>query len=204
MRDRPLRPSPVAASFKSGRSRHVNLYPRPSLVFGRVLRGTALEICQEPAPAMRTPLSTLYMRPLPLTLHALDSEAGRRLFAEALADGGLSCEVQRRRRRARSAGSRARRRAFPRAGPRELNARRSSVAHRQLLEAVSGAKRRRPLLPDRRISRRVGPRLVLDTARFKYPPRRSLHVERIHLTGGGAGDRLHDIEHPILRQRQVP
>ena len=42
MRDRPLRPSPVAASFKSGRSRHVNLYPRPSLVFGRVLRGTAV------------------------------------------------------------------------------------------------------------------------------------------------------------------
>jgi len=77
MRDRPLRPSPVAASFKSGRSRHVNLYPRPSLVFGRVLRGTAMEICQEPAPAMRTPLSTLYMRPLPLTLHALDSEAAR-------------------------------------------------------------------------------------------------------------------------------
>ena len=170
MRDRPLRPPPVAASFKSGRSRHVNLYPRPSLVFGRVLRGTAMEICQEPAPAMRTPLSTLYMRPLPLTLHALDSEAGRRLFAEALADGGLSCEVQRRRRRARSAWSRARRRAFPRAGPRELKASRSSVAHRQLLEAVSGAKRRRPLLPDRRISRRVGPRLVLDTARFKYPP----------------------------------
>jgi len=36
-----------------------------------------MEICQEPAPAMRTPLSTLYMRPLPLTLHALDSEAAR-------------------------------------------------------------------------------------------------------------------------------
>jgi glutathione gamma-glutamylcysteinyltransferase len=49
-----------------------------------------MEICQEPAPAMRAPLSTLYMRPLPLTLHALDSEAGRRLFAEALADGSMA------------------------------------------------------------------------------------------------------------------
>jgi glutathione gamma-glutamylcysteinyltransferase len=51
-----------------------------------------MELCKEPVSVMSTPPSerTLYMRPLPFTLHALDSESGRRLFAEALLDGTMA------------------------------------------------------------------------------------------------------------------
>lgn len=51
-----------------------------------------MEICKESVPAMPTQPSdrTLYMRPLPDALHALDSETGRRLFAEALLDGTMA------------------------------------------------------------------------------------------------------------------
>lgn len=51
-----------------------------------------MKICKESVPAISTSASrrTLYMRPLPLTLHALDSEPGRRLFAEALLQGTMA------------------------------------------------------------------------------------------------------------------
>lgn len=51
-----------------------------------------MEICNESVPAMPAARSdrTLYMRPLPDALHALDSETGRRLFGEALLDGTMA------------------------------------------------------------------------------------------------------------------
>jgi glutathione gamma-glutamylcysteinyltransferase len=53
-----------------------------------------MAICNESVSAMRasTPSSqpTLYMRPLPFTLHALDSDTGRRHFAEGLLDGSMA------------------------------------------------------------------------------------------------------------------
>ena len=51
-----------------------------------------MAICREPRSGMPTGPSehTFYMRPLPSTLHAFDSEAGRRLFAEALLDGKMA------------------------------------------------------------------------------------------------------------------
>ena len=51
-----------------------------------------MPICREPGSVMPTRPSerTLYMRPLPPTLHAFDSDAGRRLFGEALLDGKMT------------------------------------------------------------------------------------------------------------------
>jgi len=51
-----------------------------------------MEVCKESVPAVPTQPSdrTLYMRPLPDALHALDSETGRRFFAEALLDGTMA------------------------------------------------------------------------------------------------------------------
>jgi glutathione gamma-glutamylcysteinyltransferase len=53
-----------------------------------------MAICNESVAALRVPTPpsprTLYMRPLPCTLHALDSAAGRRLFAEGLLDGSMA------------------------------------------------------------------------------------------------------------------
>ena len=43
-----------------------------------------------PASPPGSPGPTFYMRPLPQTQHALDSPTGRRLFGEALADGGMA------------------------------------------------------------------------------------------------------------------
>jgi glutathione gamma-glutamylcysteinyltransferase len=82
----------VAASFKRGIGRHVNLHVRSIRLFGRVLGGAAMAICNEAVSAMPAAPSerTFYMRPLPFALHALDSEAGRRLFAEALLDGTMA------------------------------------------------------------------------------------------------------------------
>jgi glutathione gamma-glutamylcysteinyltransferase len=50
------------------------------------------EVCDESrsAIATRPPERTFHMRPLPSEQHALDSIAGRRLFAQALLDGSLS------------------------------------------------------------------------------------------------------------------
>ena len=42
------------------------------------------------APATQPPGRTFHMRPLPSAQHALDSETGRRLFAEALLGGGMA------------------------------------------------------------------------------------------------------------------
>lgn len=51
-----------------------------------------MAICNESRSALATrpPERTFYMRPLPSAQHALDSETGRRLFAEALLDGGMA------------------------------------------------------------------------------------------------------------------
>ncbi len=51
-----------------------------------------MPICKESAYAKRTPPGphTFYMRPLPRALHALDSDAGRRLFSEALLGGSMA------------------------------------------------------------------------------------------------------------------
>jgi phytochelatin synthase len=51
-----------------------------------------MAICNESAVALasRPTERTFYMRPLPNAQHALDSETGRRLFAEALAGGGMA------------------------------------------------------------------------------------------------------------------
>jgi glutathione gamma-glutamylcysteinyltransferase len=51
-----------------------------------------MPICNEPGSVVPTQpsTSTFYMRPLPSALHAFESEAGRRLFAEALQDGNMT------------------------------------------------------------------------------------------------------------------
>lgn len=51
-----------------------------------------MEICNESVSAVtpRPSKGTLYMRPLPHVLHALDSRTGKRLFAEALLDGTMA------------------------------------------------------------------------------------------------------------------
>jgi len=51
-----------------------------------------MAICNETRPGLsaQPPDRTFYMRPLPSEQPALDSETGRRLFAEALIDGGMA------------------------------------------------------------------------------------------------------------------
>jgi glutathione gamma-glutamylcysteinyltransferase len=51
-----------------------------------------MAICNETRStlAAQPPERTFYMRPLPCAQHALDSETGRRLFAEALLAGGMA------------------------------------------------------------------------------------------------------------------
>src|SRR5215467_11380327 len=70
----------------------MSIYVQPIPASDCLLRGAAMAMCEESVSAKPTLPSnrTFYMRPLPRSLHALDSEAGRRLFAEALLDGTMA------------------------------------------------------------------------------------------------------------------